>query len=140
MGESLGAVADGRPTAWDLALGNVSDRPHTFIRSPFVLDLFFGKGNKMQRGRPRKIPSPDESPKPELRVVESKQDKTRRLANQRGKQLISYMKLVGNLGRPGYDLGTERTEKLISILEKEFGFMVEQLRHGATTPDSDDII
>lgn len=68
---------------------------------------------------------------------ESKRNKTRRLANQRARKLIDYMKLVGNLGRPGYDLGAENVEKLIPVLEREFSFMVEQLRHGATDKSGD---
>lgn len=90
----------------------------------------FGK-RKMSQSRPALNLSVPEG------ESESKRDRTKRLANQRARKLIDYMKFVGNLGRPGHDLGTENVEKLIPVLEREFNFMVEQLRHGAAGKSGD---
>lgn len=90
--------------------------------------------------RPAQAQTDNEPNKLGLGVAESKRDKTRRLANQRGRKLIDYMQSLGRLGNPAYDLGEENTEKLIAVLTREFNFMVEQLRHGAGDPTNEDLI
>jgi len=94
----------------------------------------------MPRGRPKaQTHTVEMSNGPNLKVVvtETKHEKFRRLANQRGKQLISYMKSVGRLGGPSYESTPDEIERLVTRLQREFDFMLEQLRHGTTEEDTD---
>jgi len=93
----------------------------------------------MPRGRPRKdaTPSVPEAPKPTLTVVENAHDKFRRIANQRQRVLREAMMRMGRLGR--YEGTPEEVERLIEVLNRDFSFMIEQLRHG-TASEIEDVL
>ncbi len=68
---------------------------------------------------------------------ETKAAKSRRLANQRFKILARALRSVGRLGTVGYELSSEETEKLISASQREFDYMIQQLRHGVEGQEGD---
>jgi hypothetical protein len=68
---------------------------------------------------------------------ETKNQRFRRLANQRAGILCGYMRSIGRLVGPSYEASPDEVEKLITHLTKEFNFMVEVLRHGANDDQGD---
>lgn len=71
-----------------------------------------------------------------LKVVETPHDRFIRLANQRCKPIIKYLRMLGRLGAPGYERTSEEIDKLESILRSELDRALTRLRG---TPEESEI-
>jgi hypothetical protein len=68
----------------------------------------------------------------EVKTSETKQDKSRRLANQRFRILKAAMRRLGRLGGSAYELSPDQVNHLISLVTKEYNFLVTQFRANAS--------
>jgi len=71
----------------------------------------------------------------EVKTRETKQDKSRRLANQRFRILKATMRRLGRLGGSAYELSPDQINRLISLVTEEYNFLVAQLRANASADD-----
>lgn len=71
-----------------------------------------------------------------LKPVETSHDRFTRLANQRCKPIIKYLRMLGRLGAPGYERTSDDIDKIESALRAELDRALTRLRG---TPDEPQI-
>jgi len=85
---------------------------------------------------PRQTASERKVPRTVLKTVETSHDRFIRLANQRCKPIIKYLRMLGRLGAPGYERTSDEIDKIESILRAELDKTLTRLRG---TPDETEI-
>lgn len=75
-------------------------------------------------------------PRTVLRPVETSHDRFIRLANQRCKPIIRYLRMLGRLGAPGYERTSDDIDRIETVLHAELAKTLTRLRG---TPDETEI-
>jgi hypothetical protein len=71
---------------------------------------------------------------------ETKHDRFTRLANQRAKPIIKYLRMLGRLGAPGYDRTSEDIDKIEAKLKSEVEKCIARLRGNSDDGEPGDIL
>lgn len=74
------------------------------------------------------------------REPESRNDRFRRLANHRTKQVVERLRLLARLGSDDYERRPEQVKVISDLLEAELKATLDALRRGQERPQVEDII